>query len=527
MCGIIGIFGKHRRAQALSMAKAIRHRGPDHTGIYEDDFCTLVHERLAIMDPEHGDQPFIDKKTGRVLILNGEIYNIEELKQKLKKKHEWQSAVPDEALLYLYDEYGKEFIDWIDGMFAFILYDPKTKEYLIARDHIGIVPLYIGQDEHCTYIASEMKAIPCEHVETFRPGHYYAKDGYEKWYEKHWMTQHPEGHATHLKEHLEKSVKQQIVADVPFGVLLSGGLDSSLVAAIARQYVAELHTFSIGLQDSPDLAAARKVAAAIDSTHHEFTYTIQEGLDALSDVIRHIETFDVTSIRASTPMYLMARKIKARGFKMVLSGEGADEIFGGYLYFHMAPSAKEFWEETVRKVLALSKYDCLRANKSMMAWGVEARVPFLGKEFVDYAMQIDPEAKRCVGRIEKHLLRETFEDHLPEEILWRQKEQFSDGVGYRWIDSLKKHAEETITDRQLARAHERFPYATPQTKEAYLYREIFEQHFPSEHTAKTVPGGPSIACSTATAFEWSKQFKKMGDPTGRAVSVHKKAVQKI
>ncbi len=553
MCGIIGIFGKKdqeaRRSQALKMASSIRHRGPDWSGIYNDEFCLLAHERLSIVDVEHGAQPLHDTAKGRVLIANGEIYDHQQLRTTLKKDHQWQTKSDCEVLLYLYDEMGPDFLSKIDGIFAFCIYDQNTKEYFIARDHIGIVPLYIGWDgEGALYVASEMKALEpyCEKLQEFPPGHYYlgSKKEFVKWYKPAWATTIPTTPVSlpKLRQELETAVKKQLMCDVPYGVLISGGLDSSLIAAIAAKFSCRrvesgdqeeawwprLHSFSIGLEGSPDLKFARQVAEYIGSVHHELKFTVQEGIDALRDVIYHIETYDVTSIRASTPMYLMARKIKSLGIKMVLSGEGADEVFGGYLYFHMAPDATEFHEETVRKLQKLSKYDCLRANKSMAAWGVEARVPFLDKDFLEYAMSFDPKDKMCgPGKMEKYVLRKAFEGFLPESVLWRQKEQFSDGVGYSWIDSLKTHAEEKISDEMMAKAAERFPVQPPATKEAYFYRSIFEEFFPSKDAALTVEVGPSIACSTPTAYRWSKSFQGMADPSGRAVAVHQQAVQKI
>ncbi|MBI2125649.1 asparagine synthase B [Candidatus Woesearchaeota archaeon] len=553
MCGIIGIFGQQekeaRRSKALKMASTIRHRGPDWSGIYSDDSCLLAHERLSIVDVEHGAQPLYDITTKRVLIANGEIYDHQQLRTSLKKEHQWQTKSDCEVLLYLYDEQGPEFLSKIDGIFAFCIYDPETKEYFIARDHIGIVPLYIGWDkDDVLHIASEMKALEpyCEKLQEFPPGHYYlgSKKEFVKWYKPEWATTIPTQPVSlpRLRQELETAVKKQLMCDVPYGVLISGGLDSSLIAAIAAKFSRRriesgdqeeawwprLHSFSIGLEGSPDIKFARQVAEYIGSVHHELKFTVQEGIDALRDVIRHIETYDVTSIRASTPMYLMARKIKSLGIKMVLSGEGADEVFGGYLYFHMAPDAKEFHEETVRKLQKLSKYDCLRANKSMAAWGVEARVPFLDKDFLDYAMSFDPKDKMCgQGKMEKYVLRKAFEGFLPESVLWRQKEQFSDGVGYGWIDSLKAHAEEKISDEMMAKAAEHFPIQPPATKEAYFYRSIFAEFFPSKDAALTVEVGPSIACSTPTAYRWSKAFQGMADPSGRAVAVHQQAVQKI
>ena len=533
MCGIVGMFGSGEKEKVLKMASSLRHRGPDASGIYSDSSTVLAHERLAIVDPASGAQPLIDTTTDRVLAVNGEIYDHKELRKILKKQHDWQTKSDCEVLLYLYDEFGPEFLKKVDGIFAFVLYDPKTKGYFIARDHIGIVPLYIGWDDAgVMYVASEMKAIEqyCSKLIEFPPGHYYRDGTFVKWYDPSYAHSIPKTPVSleKLKVALETSVKKQLMSDVPFGVLISGGLDSSLIAAIAAKHTEEpIHSFSIGLEGSPDLKHARDVAKFIGSIHHEFTFTVEEGLHALRDVIYYTETYDVTSIRASTPMYLMARKIKSLGIKMVLSGEGADEVFGGYLYFHMAPSKEEFHEETVRKLSKLSKFDCLRANKSMAAWGVEARVPFLGKDFLDYAMSFDPADKMCGSRPEKYVLRKAFEGFLPDSVLWRQKEQFSDGVGYSWIDSLKEAAEKRITDGMMASVSKRFSIHPPTTKEGYMYREIFDELFPSKAAALTVEAGPSIACSTPTAYKWSKSFEGMADPSGRAVQVHAMAVKSV
>jgi len=537
------------RQEALKMVRKIRHRGPDWSGSYSEENCILMHERLSIVDVEHGAQPLYDTTNKRVLAVNGEIYNHKELAKKLTKTHNWQTFSDCEILLYLYDEYGINFLNELDGIFAFCLYDSVAKEYFIARDHIGIVPLYIGWDkEGVTYVASEMKSIEhyCEKLQEFLPGHYY--NGREKqfvqWYKPNWAIKLPDEAVslTKLRQGLEDSVYKQLMCDVPYGVLISGGLDSSVIAAIAAKYSKKrvesgdaeeawwprLHSFAIGLEGSPDLKAARIVADSIDTVHHECLYTIQEGLDALRDVIYHLETYDVTTIRAATPMYLMARKIKSMGIKMVLSGEGADEIFGGYLYFHMAPNKEELHNETVRKLQKLSKYDCLRANKSMAAWGIETRVPFLGKEFLEYAMNFDPVDKMCTdGKVEKYVLRKAFEGLIPDEVLWRQKEQFSDGVGYNWIDSLKANAEVQISDELLSEAGDTFPIQPPETKEAYYYRSIFAEFYSSDEAALTVEAGPSIACSSPVAFRWSKEFEKMDDPSGRAIGVHNKAVKEI
>ena len=551
MCGIIGLFNIHNqqamRTEALKMAGKIRHRGPDWSGSYSDTHCILMHERLSIVDVEHGAQPLYDTKTKRVLAVNGEIYNHKELEKKLSNFHDFQTNSDCEVLLYLYDEFGTDFLNEIDGIFAFSLYDPNTKDYFVARDHIGIIPLYIGWDENgVTYVASEMKSIEsyCEKLQEFPPGNYYKNGEFTQWYQPNWVNEIPTDAVSlpKLKKALEDSVHKQLMCDVPYGVLISGGLDSSVIAAIAAKYSKKrvesgdaeeawwprLHSFAIGLDGSPDLKAAKIVADAIGTVHHECKYTIQEGLDALRDVIYHLETYDVTTIRAATPMYLMARKIKSMGIKMVLSGEGADEVFGGYLYFHMAPNKEELHHETVRKLQKLSKYDCLRANKSMAAWGIEARVPFLGKEFLEYAMNIDPADKMCSdGKAEKYVLRKAFEGIIPDEVLWRQKEQFSDGVGYNWIDSLKANADEKVSDDNLANAKRKFPIQPPTTKEGYYYREIFDEMYPSNEAALTVEAGPSIACSSPVAFRWSKEFEEMDDPSGRAVAVHSKAIKGV
>ncbi|HBA60109.1 MAG TPA: asparagine synthase B [Elusimicrobia bacterium] len=552
MCGILAILDIKSNAgalrkKALTLVKRLRHRGPDWSGIYSDPNGILLHERLSIVDVEHGAQPLVDRLTGRVLSVNGEIYNHEELRKELKQAHDFQTASDCEPILYLYDEFGPEFVKKMNGIFAFVLYDPAAKEYFISRDPIGVVPLYWGWDrEGNLFVSSELKAIAdvCPKIDEFPPGHYYSsKDGkLVKYYCPAWaetavLPSNPLDLKA-LREALESAVKRQLMCDVPYGVLLSGGLDSSLVSAIASRFKEKrvedhdatpawwprLHSFSVGLAGSPDLKMAKKVADFIGSAHHEVHFTEQEGIDAIPDVIYQLETFDITTIRAATPMYLMARKIKAMGIKMVLSGEGADEIFGGYLYFHKAPDARELHEETVRKLAQLHKYDCLRANKATAAWGLEARVPFLDKEFLETAMNIDPKEKMCVPgvRMEKWMLRKAFEGYLPDEVLWRQKEQFSDGVGYGWIDSLKKRAEEEVSDKQMENAAYRFPLKTPITKEGYLYRSIFETHFPNPEAPKLVPDGPSIACSTPTAIRWDASWAKMADPSGRAVkSVHK------
>lgn len=552
MCSIFGVLDLKTdpvelRKQALECSRLIRHRGPDWSGVYAGDKAILAHERLSIVDVNTGAQPLYNAAHTHVLAVNGEIYNHQLIREQLGDRYAFQTGSDCEVILALYQEKGPEFLDELRGMFAFILYDTEKAAYLIGRDHMGIIPLYMGHDEHGNlYVASEMKALVpvCRTLQEFPPGHYlWSQDGeMRQYYQRDWFDyDRVKDNVTDkaaLKAALEESVKRHLMSDVPYGVLLSGGLDSSIISAITKKYAArrvedqakseawwpQLHSFAVGLEGSPDLSAASKVAAALGTVHHEIHFTVQEGLDAIRDVIYHIETYDVTTIRASTPMYLMSRKIKAMGIKMVLSGEGADEVFGGYLYFHKAPNAKEFHEELVRKLQALHMYDCARANKAMSAWGVEARVPFLDKQFLDVAMRINPQDKMCGnGKIEKHVLRECFADYLPESVAWRQKEQFSDGVGYSWIDSLKVIAAEQISDRQLANAHFRFPYNTPTSKEGYLYREMFEALFPLPSAAECVPGGPSVACSSAKAIEWDESFKKMDDPSGRAVGVHASA----
>lgn len=545
MCGffcILEIDGKAAdfRKTALKQARLLRHRGPDWSGVWQDDSAVLAHERLAIVDVEAGAQPLVAPNGEQVLAVNGEIYNHRELRKSFPD-YPFTTGSDCEVILPLYRELGPQFLNQLNGIFAFVLHDPANNDWLVARDPMGVIPLYHGRDRHGRlYVASELKALHgvCDAVNEFPPGHYWSAkmEAPERYYQPDWrefdaVTGGPEDSAS-LRKALEAAVHRQLMADVPYGVLLSGGLDSSVIAAITARYAPKrvedddrsgawfprLHTFSIGLADSPDLKAAKEVADHIGSVHHGFHFTLQEGLDALADVIWHLETYDVTTVRASTPMYLMARKIRAMGIKMVLSGEGADEIFGGYLYFHKAPNAREFHEETVRKLDALHQFDCLRANKAMSAFGVEARVPFLDRAFIDVAMKLNPECKRPgEGKIEKHILREATKDLLPEHILWRQKEQFSDGVGYGWIDALKDFADSEVSDNQMRFAAEHFPVNPPQSKEAYLYRSLFASHFPGEQVARLVPGGPSVACSTARAIEWDAAFKNNADPSGRAV----------
>ncbi len=551
MCSILGILdiaGDPRalRDLALRLSKRQRHRGPDWSGVHSGARAILAHERLAIVGVDTGAQPLYNPERSHVLAVNGEIYNHQRLERELEQPFAFQTHSDCEVILALYAERGVEFLNDLNGIFAFILYDQERDRYLIARDPIGVMPLYTGHDgEGNFFVASEMKALAdvCKTIEDFPPGHYLDSAVGEpvRYYRPTWRDYDAVAgkpcDLRALRDSLEDAVERQLMSDVPYATLLSGGLDSSVVAAVARKFASrriedhghseawwpQLHSFAIGLEGSPDLAAAQTAAAAIGTVHHQVHFTLQEGLDALHDVIHHLETFDVTTVRASTPMYLLARRIKAMGIKMVLSGEGADEIFGGYLYFHKAPSAREFHAENVRKLDGLYKFDCLRANKSMAAWGIEARVPFLDREFLDVAMGFDAAEKMIVdGRMEKQVLRQAFTGYLPDEILWRQKEQFSDGVGYSWIDHLKEFAEVEVSAGQLERARYRFPRNTPLTKEAYLYRSIFESHFPGDHTAAMVPEGPSIACSTPVAIAWEKSFAELADPSGRAVrGVHR------
>ncbi|MBK8853320.1 MAG: asparagine synthase B [Saprospiraceae bacterium] len=554
MCGIVCAFelketSESLRPRILEMAKKIRHRGPDWSGIYADSNSILAHERLAIVDPASGKQPLFSEDHKLVLAANGEIYNHRELRKKLKNPYTFQTESDCEVILALYREKGVDFLDDLNGIFGFVLYDVEKNEYLIARDHMGIIPLYIGWDKKGTfYVASELKALEgiCNKIQLFPPGHYYysADKNFVKWYNRDWTeydaVKNNKTNIDGLRKALEDAVHRQLMSDVPYGVLLSGGLDSSITSAIAKKYSEKriesddtqaawwprLHSFAVGLEGSPDLAAARRVADHIGTVHHEIKFTIQEGLDAIRDVIYNLETYDITTIRASTPMYLMARVIKSMGVKMVLSGEGADELFGGYLYFHKAPNAKEFHEETVRKLSKLHMYDCLRANKSLAAWGIEGRVPFLDKEFMDVAMRINPSDKMASKeKMEKWVLRKAFEDYLPAEVAWRQKEQFSDGVGYNWIDTLKAMVLVKITDEQMANAHHTFPIQTPTNKEEYYYRSIFTEHFPSDTAALSVPQEASVACSTKIALEWDEAFKNQNEPSGRAIAgVHNESL---
>lgn len=558
MCSIVGIFdikqpSSELRTKALKMSQKLRHRGPDWSGIYVGKTAILAHERLSIVDPLSGKQPLISPNEKEILCVNGEIYNHKDIRR--RTDYAFKTGSDCEVILALWEEVKadpkKDFtwlLEQLNGIFAFALYDEETDEYLIGRDPIGVIPLYIGHDsDGKVYCASELKALEgfCESYEPFLPGHYYTSRDHQmhRYYVRDWMdyeeVKDNTASSEDVREALDAAVKRQLMCDVPYGVLLSGGLDSSVTSAIAMKYSKkrietddqhgawwpQLHSFAVGLKGAPDLAKAREVAEHIGTVHHEVNYTIQEGIDAIRDVIYFIETYDVTTVRASTPMYLLARVIKSMGIKMVLSGEGADEVFGGYLYFHKAPSAEEFHKETVRKLGKLYQYDCLRANKSLAAWGVEGRVPFLDKEFLDVAMRLNPEAKMCPGTtMEKRIVREAFADMLPASVAWRQKEQFSDGVGYSWIDTLKQITSEAVTDEMMAHAAERFPINTPMNKEEYYYRSIFEEHFPSDSAARSVPHEASVACSTAIALEWDEAWKKMNDPSGRAVKgVHEQA----
>ena len=554
MCGIVGIFQikqqtEELRAKALKMSQKLRHRGPDWSGIYVGGSTILTHERLSIVDPQSGGQPLYSPNRKQVLAVNGEIYNHLNIRSRYVGNYEFRTGSDCEVILALYRDKGIHFLEELNGIFAFALYDEERDEFLIARDAIGVIPLYIGKDrDGLLYVASELKALEgfCDEYAPFLPGHYYwSREGeMRRWYNRDWMkyeaVKNNESSMSRLHDALEAAVRRQLMSDVPYGVLLSGGLDSSVISAIAKKHAElrvetdnqseawwpQLHSFAVGLKGSPDLVKAREVAEHIGTVHHEIHYTIQEGLDAIRDVIYYVETYDVTTVRASTPMYLLARVIKSMGIKMVLSGEGADEVFGGYLYFHKAPNAEAFHEETVRKLNKLYLYDCLRANKSLSAWGVEGRVPFLDTEFLDVAMRLNPIDKMCPGTtIEKRIVREAFGELLPESVAWRQKEQFSDGVGYSWIDTLKAITSKAVSDEQMAHASERFPINTPMNKEEYYYRTIFEEHFPSRSAALSVPHEASVACSTAIAMKWDKAWNGLNEPSGRAVrDVHEQGM---
>ncbi|VYS59631.1 unnamed protein product [Arabidopsis thaliana] len=556
MCGILAVLGcsddsQAKRVRVLELSRRqyifplLRHRGPDWSGLYQNGDNYLAHQRLAVIDPASGDQPLFNEDKTIVVTVNGEIYNHEELRKRLKN-HKFRTGSDCEVIAHLYEEYGVDFVDMLDGIFSFVLLDTRDNSFMVARDAIGVTSLYIGWGlDGSVWISSEMKGLndDCEHFETFPPGHFYSSKlgGFKQWYNPPWFNESVPStpyEPLAIRRAFENAVIKRLMTDVPFGVLLSGGLDSSLVASItarhlagtkaAKQWGPQLHSFCVGLEGSPDLKAGKEVAEYLGTVHHEFHFLVQDGIDAIEDVIYHVETYDVTTIRASTPMFLMSRKIKSLGVKMVLSGEGADEIFGGYLYFHKAPNKKEFHQETCRKIKALHKYDCLRANKSTSAFGLEARVPFLDKDFINTAMSLDPESKMIKpeeGRIEKWVLRRAFDDeerpYLPKHILYRQKEQFSDGVGYSWIDGLKDHAAQNVNDKMMSNAGHIFPHNTPNTKEAYYYRMIFERFFPQNSARLTVPGGATVACSTAKAVEWDASWSNNMDPSGRAaIGVH-------
>uniref|UniRef100_A0A1J3IMU0 Asparagine synthetase [glutamine-hydrolyzing] n=1 Tax=Noccaea caerulescens TaxID=107243 RepID=A0A1J3IMU0_NOCCA len=545
MCGILAVLGcsddsQAKRVRVLELSRRLRHRGPDWSGIYQNGDNYLAHQRLAIVDPDSGDQPLFNEDKTIVVTVNGEIYNHEELRKRLKN-HKFHTGSDCEVIAHLYEEHGEEFVDMLDGVFSFVLLNTRDNSFMVARDAIGVTPLYIGWGtDGSVWISSEMKGLneDCEHFEAFPPGNLYSSKsgGFKQWYNPPWYNEIVPStpyEPLALRRAFEDAVVKRLMSDVPFGVLLSGGLDSSLVASITARHLEEtkaskLHSFCVGLEGSPDLKAGKEVAEYLGTEHHEFHFTVQDGIDAIEDVIYHVETYDVTTIRASTPMFLMSRKIKSLGVKMVLSGEGSDEIFGGYLYFHKAPNKQELHQETCRKIKALHKYDCLRANKATSAFGLEARVPFLDKDFINTAMSLDPESKMIKpeeNRIEKWVLRRAFDDeerpYLPKHILYRQKEQFSDGVGYSWIDGLKAHAAENVNDRMMSNAAHIFPHNTPLTKEAYYYRMIFERFFPQNSARLTVPGGATVACSTAKAVEWDASWSNNMDPSGRAaIGVH-------
>jgi len=551
MCGIVAIynnqikFDKDMRSKCLKMSKKVRHRGPDWSGIYSSDNAILAHERLSIVDIKSGRQPLFSNDENIILTVNGEIYNHLDFRNSSEINYKYQTNSDCEVIIPLFKEYGKDLLNHLNGIFSFFLYDKLENAFFVARDPIGVIPLYMGKDKNGTsYFSSEMKSLvgKCQNIKEFPPGHYMTNNDTKpiKYYKKNWMSFDNIKNYNSKKDlnnSLENAVKRQLMSDVPFGVLLSGGLDSSIISSIVKKFSKkriesdqkkdawwpQIHSFAVGLKGSPDLKAANKVSKDLGTVHHEIHFTIQEALDSLEDVIYYLETYDVTTVRASTPMYLMARYIKSMGIKMVLSGEGADEIFGGYLYFHKAPNSKEFHEETVRKIDKLHLYDCLRANKSLSAWGVEGRVPFLDKEFIDYSMNLDPKLKMISSdKIEKHILRESFKGYLPDDILWRQKEQFSDGVGYSWIDSLKEYADKSIPENDFINRSEIFPVNTPKSKEEFLFRRIFEKHFPGDDCALCVPSSKSVACSTEEALKWDKSFLDMNDPSGRSIKkIHK------
>ncbi len=530
MCGILAVIGKSDKEKVLDLSRRQKHRGPDEWGVYESPTgSVMAHERLSIIDLSTGTQP-IQGTNDAWVMHNGEIYNHIELRQGILKNHQFRTTCDSEVIVHLYEEFGYDFCNMLDGIFSFVIIDGD--KFMAGRDPIGVKPLYYGKDKDGNmYFSSEMKVISdqCQTMEAFPPGHYYAGEtGFVKYYNPSWSDYKVctnEYDPVKLRNALIAATKKRLMSDVPFGVLLSGGLDSSLIASITKRITRdtglELHSFSVGFNpDAPDLKAARKVADYIGTTHHEVIITIEEGLQALERVIWHLETYDITTIRAATPMYFLSKYITGMGIKMVLSGEGADEIFGGYLYFHNAPSAEAFQQETIRRVFLLSTADCLRADKATMAAGLEARVPFLDKGFLQVAMSIHPDFKRpdrAKGKIEKWVLRNAFDTkedpYLPEDILWRQKEQFSDGVGYNWIDSVRNYCETMVSDTEFSMASLRFPHNTPDTKEAYYFRTIFEKYYPEEHAAKTV-------------LKWIPMWQKNTDPSGRAADVHVNTIEK-
>jgi asparagine synthase (glutamine-hydrolysing) len=530
MCGILAVIGKADKDKVQQLSRRQRHRGPDEWGMYESPSGSIMaHERLSIIDLSTGTQPIQGTDTAWVMH-NGEIYNHMDLKKNELAHRQFRTTCDSEVIVHLYEKYGYDFCNKLDGIFSFVIVDGE--KFMAGRDPIGVKPLYYGYDEAGNmYFSSEMKAIcdQCTTMESFPPGHYYTSEtGFVKYFNPPWADYQvckEEYDPEKLKNALIASTKKRLMSDVPFGVLLSGGLDSSLIASITKKITRdsglELHSFSVGFQpDAPDLIAARKVADFICTTHHEVIFTIEEGIEAIEKVIWHLETYDITTIRAATPMYFLSKYITDMGIKMVLSGEGADEVFGGYLYFHNAPSDEEFQKETIRRVFLLSTADCLRADKSTMAWGLEARVPFLDKGFLQTAMSMRPDFKRpdrSKGKIEKWVIRKAFDTkedpYLPEEILWRQKEQFSDGVGYGWIDSLKEYCSKMVSDEEFATAAEKYPHNTPDTKEAYYFRKIFEKFYPQDHCLKTV-------------LKWIPKWQKNTDPSGRAADIHFDTIEK-
>ena len=527
MCGILAIIGKGKDEELVkTLSKRMSHRGPDESDLHvTENGHILSHERLSIIDLHSGKQPIKGTKTA-YMVHNGEIYNHQELRDGILKSHTFRTKSDSEVIVHLYEEFGYDFCHLLDGDFAFVVVDGD--DFIAGRDPMGVKPLYYGLDERGRiYFSSEMKPIAdqCKTFSTFPPGHIYTqKTGFVKYYKpvyEDYTKATKELDLSEIRDALTEATRKRLMSDVPIGVLLSGGLDSSLTSSIAARLLAEkgkkLHSFSIGLdKDAPDAAAARKVAEFLGTDHHEIHFTIEQGIEILDKLIWHLETYDVTSVRASTPMYFLSKAITDLGIKVVLSGEGADEIFGGYLYFRNAPSTEEFQKETIERVQKLFTADLLRADKSTMAHGLEARVPFLDKNFLDVSMLIRAEEKqpKTYGGVEKYILRKAFDTpdqpYLPQEVLWRQKEQFSDGVGYNWIDTLIEYCSSKVTDEQLESAAERFPYNTPTTKEAYFYRDMFHKHYPQLSAAQTVR-------------KWIPKWQENQDPSGRANAAHVKA----